>query len=48
VLRTDSTTFAALIEAKRHREDDFYTRPVGKIDLCNISVPVRDPSQETP
>jgi cyclophilin family peptidyl-prolyl cis-trans isomerase len=48
VLRTDSSTFAALIEAKRNREDDFYTRPAGKIDLCNISVPVRDPSQKAP
>jgi hypothetical protein len=26
--------------------DDFYTRPAGKIDLCNISVPVRDPSKK--
>jgi cyclophilin family peptidyl-prolyl cis-trans isomerase len=45
VLRTDSKTFAAVIEAKRNRKDDFYTRPAGKIDLCNISVPVRDPSK---
>ncbi|MET4676634.1 hypothetical protein [Luteibacter sp. ME-Dv--P-043b] len=48
VLRTDSTPFAALIEAKRNRKDDFYTRPAGKIDLCNINVPVRDPSQRKP
>jgi cyclophilin family peptidyl-prolyl cis-trans isomerase len=42
VLRTDSKTFAAVIEAKRNRRDDFYTVPAGKIDLCNISVPVRE------
>jgi peptidylprolyl isomerase len=42
VLRTDSPTFAALIEAKRNRRDAFYTRPAGKIDLCSISVPARD------
>ena len=41
VLRTDSRTFAALIEAKRNRRDDFYTRPAGKVDLCSIGVPVR-------
>lgn len=41
VLRTDSKTFAAVVDAKRNRRDDFYTRPAGKIDLCNISVPVR-------
>ncbi|MEO7065661.1 MAG: peptidylprolyl isomerase [Rhodanobacter sp.] len=42
VLRTDSATFAALIEAKRNRHDAFYARPAGKISLCNIPVPVRD------
>jgi cyclophilin family peptidyl-prolyl cis-trans isomerase len=43
VLRTDSATFAALVDAKRNRLDDFYRTPAGKIDLCNISVPARDP-----
>lgn len=42
VLRTDSATFAALIEAKRNRRDDFYKNPAGRIDLCSISAPVRD------
>ena len=42
VLRTDSPTFAALVEAKRNRLDDFYKNPAGKIDLCSIAVPVRD------
>lgn len=43
VLRTDSPTFEKLIEAKRNRRDAFYTRPVGKIGLCDISAPVRTP-----
>lgn len=42
VLRTDSPTFAKLIEAKRNRRDAFYAVPPGKIDLCAISAPVRD------
>src|ERR1700744_501515 len=42
VLRTDSPTFAALIEAKRNRRDDFYTVPAGKIDLWSINIPVRE------
>lgn len=42
VLRTDSATFAALVEAKRNRRDDFYRNPAGKIDLCSIAVPVRE------
>jgi peptidylprolyl isomerase len=41
VLRTDSPTFAALVEAKRNRHDDFYQFPAGKVDLCSISIPVR-------
>ncbi|WP_349986633.1 peptidylprolyl isomerase [Stenotrophomonas sp. WHRI 8082] len=41
VLRTESKTFAATVEARRNRVDDFYKRPAGHIDLCNIPVPVR-------
>ncbi len=41
VLRTDSKTFADATEARRNRVDDFYKRPAGHIDLCNIPVPVR-------
>lgn len=42
VLRTDSATFAALVEARRNGRNAFYTRPAGKIDLCSIDVPVRE------
>jgi peptidylprolyl isomerase len=42
VLRTDSATFAALVDAKRNRLDDFYRLPVHKVDLCSVSIPVRD------
>ena len=41
VLRTDTATFDALVESRRNRVDDFYRRPAGHIDLCNIPVPVR-------
>jgi len=41
VLRTDSKTFADTVEARRNRVDDFYKRPAGHIDLCNIPVPVK-------
>lgn len=41
VLRTDTPTFDALVEARRNRRDDFYKRPAGHIDLCNVPVPVR-------
>ena len=46
VLRTDTRTFADAVEARRNRVDDFYKRPAGHIDLCNIPVPVRDPTKK--
>jgi peptidylprolyl isomerase len=41
VLRTDTATFAALVESRRNRRDDWYTVPAGQIDLCNVPIPVR-------
>jgi peptidylprolyl isomerase len=41
VLRTDSPTFARLIEARRNRRDEWYVQPAGHIDLCSVPLPVR-------
>jgi peptidylprolyl isomerase len=41
VLRTDTATFAALVDLRRNRRDDWYKRPAGYIDLCNVPLPVR-------
>lgn len=41
VLRTDTPLFTELVEARRNRRDDFYKRPAGHIDLCNVPQPVR-------
>lgn len=41
VMRTDSASFATLVNSRRWRKDDFYTKPVGRIGLCNVTVPVR-------
>lgn len=41
VLRTNTATFAALVEARRNRRDDWYKVPAGYIDLCNVPLPVR-------
>jgi peptidylprolyl isomerase len=43
VLRTDTATFDALVEARRNRRDEWYKRPAGYIDLCNVPLPVRAP-----
>jgi peptidylprolyl isomerase len=40
-LRTDSASFEALVEARRNRRDPWYARPAGRIDLCNVPLPVR-------
>ena len=42
ILRTDTPTFSALIESRRNRSDDWYLHPAGKIDLCNVPIPVRE------
>jgi peptidylprolyl isomerase len=41
VLRTDTATFTALVEARRNRRDEWYKRPAQYIDLCNVPIPVR-------
>lgn len=43
LLRTDTQTFRDVVEARRNRRDDFYKRPAGHIDLCNVPLPVRAP-----
>ncbi len=46
VLRTDSASFAALLDAQRHRHDAFYKVSSGKVGLCSIEVPVREPKRD--
>lgn len=41
VLRTDTQTFRDVVEARRNRLDEFYKRPAGHIDLCNVEITVR-------
>jgi peptidylprolyl isomerase len=38
---TGSATFAAYLRLRANRHDDFYERPAGGVDLCNVQVPVR-------
>lgn len=42
-LRTDSATFATLVHNRRFRRDEWYKRPAGHIDVCNMPLPVRSP-----
>jgi peptidylprolyl isomerase len=47
VLRTDTPLFAELVESRRNRRDDWYLRPAGHIDLCNVPQPVRERPEVT-
>ena len=38
---TNSATFARYLKVRANRRDDFYIRPAGGVDLCNVQVPVR-------
>src|SRR3954462_9373884 len=35
---TGSATFAAYLRVRANRKDDFYIRPAGGVDLCNVQV----------
>lgn len=41
-LKTDTPLFQQLIELRRNRKDGWYKFQAGKIDLCNVPLPVRD------
>lgn len=41
VLRTDTPTFQRLVESRRHRREAWFIDPVGKVELCNVPLPVR-------
>jgi peptidylprolyl isomerase len=38
---TNSATFAQYVHVRANRHDQFYVRPAGGVDLCNVQVPVR-------
>lgn len=40
-LRTDSVTFRDLIESRRTRREEWFLEPTGRINLCNVPLPVR-------
>ena len=40
-LDTRGATFARYLQVRANRHDDFYIRPAGGVDLCNVQVPVR-------
>jgi peptidylprolyl isomerase len=43
VLRTDTPTFTALVEARRNRSEEWFKYKAGHIDVCNVPVMARTP-----
>jgi len=46
VIRTDTPTFQRLLESRRNRREDWFHFQAGKIDVCNVPVPVRVASEK--
>lgn len=42
VLDSASPSFARLVEARRHRREEWFIDPVGHVELCNVPIPVRE------
>jgi peptidylprolyl isomerase len=40
-LRTDSDTFRDVIDSRRTRRESWFLQPTGRINVCNVPLPVR-------
>lgn len=41
LLKTDSASFERLIESRRNRREEWFHSAAGKIEICNVPLPVR-------
>ena len=41
IMRTDSKAYANFVQARRYRKEDWFDAPTGRIELCNVPIPVR-------
>ena len=42
IMRTDSQAYADFVQARRYRKEDWFDAPTGRIELCNVPIPVRE------
>jgi peptidylprolyl isomerase len=40
-LRTDTATFDKFVDARRNRREQWFVDPTGRVELCNVPLPVR-------
>ncbi len=48
LLRTDTATFAAVVEARRNRTDAWFKYQAGAVEICNVPIAVRTPAKRWP
>lgn len=41
-LRTDTIVFENFLKARRYRTEDWFVDPAGRLELCNVTVPLRE------
>ena len=41
ILKTDTPTFASLVESRRNRRESWFKNSAGYVELCNVPIPVR-------
>ena len=41
ILRTDTPTFTAYVEARRNRREEWFKVPAGHVDVCNVPIVAR-------
>lgn len=46
VMKTDTPTFKQYVDLKTTRKGEWFLEPVGKIELCNVGVPMREKPNE--
>ena len=44
LLRTDTATWTAFVDARRFRRESWFLDKVGHVELCNVPLPVRSPA----
>src|SRR5581483_1090768 len=43
LLRTDTPAFAAFVQSRRSRREEWFIDPVGHVEVCNVPLPARTP-----
>jgi len=41
IMRTDSKAYSNFVQARRYRKEDWFVAPTGRLELCNVPIPVR-------